>query len=176
MEQQRTQIESDQNGFFDKLRNDLADAVGTISQLQGERLKLLAAIGEGAVTERELSKENKALRDKARAETDGHKAILEVLDNVRRMMSHLEKEYVGTWIHTGAERVYGSFCDALRKLGIERILCAVGDAFDPVVHEAVAIEPGKKGAVTRIVRDGYHYADGGIIQHVSVTVGDGSIE
>lgn len=176
MEQQRSQIESDQNGFFDSLRQQLADAAGKISQLQGDNLRLLAAIGEDAIEKRDLTQENKALKEKARAESAGHKAILEVLDNVRRMMSHLEGEYAGTWVHTGAERVYKSFCDALRRLGIERILCSVGDAFDPVVHEAVAKEPGKRNAVTRVMRDGYHYTDGGIIQHVSVAVGDGSVE
>lgn len=162
----------DENGFFDKFRMDLADAAGKIGQLEGERLKLLSAIGEGALVERELTKENKALRDKIRAESEGHKAILEVLGNVERMMGHLETEYRGTWIHSGAERVYKSFVDALGKMGIGLIECEPGVQFDPEVHEALALEPGKKGTVVTVVQRGYRYADGGIIQHVRVTVGD----
>lgn len=173
MEQQRTQaLAPEQEGFFDGFRQNLADAAGTISALQGERLKLLAAIGEGAVKERELTQENKALRDKARAESAGHKAILEVLSNVERMMGHLETEYKGTWIHSGAERVYKSFIDALGKMGIEVIDCEPGAKFDPGLHEALAIEPGAKGVVVTVVQRGYKYADGGIIQYVRVTVGD----
>ena len=122
--------------------------------------------------ERELTLENKALRDKARAESSGHKAILGVLDNVERMMGHLKTEYEGTWIHAGAEKVYKSFRDALGKMGIEVIDCEPGVEFDPAVHDALALEPGKKGTVVTVVHRGYRYADGGIIQHVGVSVGD----
>lgn len=172
MEQQRPQVTPEDSGYFDKFRQDLADAAGTISRLEGERLKLLSAIGEGALIERELTKENKALRDKARAETEGHKAILAVLDNVERMMGHLKTEYDGTWIHSGAERVYKSFRDALGKMGIEVVDCEPGAQFDPEIHEAVALEPGKKGVIVTVVQRGYKYADGGVIQYVRVTVGD----
>lgn len=173
MEQQRAQVETERHAFYDSFRQELADAAGKISQLEGERLKLLSAIGEGALNERQLVQENKELREKARAESAGHKAILEVLANVERMIEHLEKEYAGTWVHTGAARVYQSFCSALKKMNIEVIECADGTAFDPALHEAVATETGTRGTVIRIVRRGYRYLDGGIIQHVLVSVGDG---
>ena len=64
--------------------------------------------------------------------------------------------------HGGGEavvQVAGLLMDTLMKEGLEGIDPAVGEPFDPTVHEAVAHEPGDGGAqvVAGLMRPGYRW-------------------
>jgi molecular chaperone GrpE (heat shock protein) len=159
---------------FDGFRQQLDSALAEIQDHKEREQRLIAAIGEDAITEQRLKEENASLRRQRLVETAGHRAIIAVLDNVERMMGAINKDYGGSWIQKGAQGVYDDFRAALSKLGIERIDCEPGHLFDPGVHEALISGPGERGVVTHVLRGGYRYSDGNVIQAVGVGVGDGT--
>ena len=65
--------------------------------------------------------------------------MLGVLDNFERAMTSLTNADDGAAFRQGVELIYKQFKDTLTKFGIQPIE-AVGQAFDPHLHEAVTIE------------------------------------
>jgi molecular chaperone GrpE len=87
---------------------------------------------------------NRELADRSRyASEDAARALLPVLDNLRRAMEH-SGEAAGDDLLSGLELVVREFETALGKLGVTAI-DAVGRPFDPAVHEAIGGE--ESGAV-----------------------------
>jgi molecular chaperone GrpE len=79
---------------------------------------------------------NRELADRARfASEDAARAMLPVLDNLRRAVEH-SAEAAGDDLMSGLELVVREFETALAKLGVTTI-DAVGQPFDPAVHEAI---------------------------------------
>ncbi len=65
--------------------------------------------------------------------------MLSVLDNFERAMVSTANTDEGTAFRQGVELIYKQFKDTLAKFGIQAIE-AVGQIFDPHLHEAVTIE------------------------------------
>ncbi len=63
------------------------------------------------------------------------KELLTVSDNLQRAASALEAENAGG-TSQGIRLIHKQFCDILSRIGVTRIK-AVGEQFDPRVHEAV---------------------------------------
>ena len=77
------------------------------------------------------------LRDARRyAAEDAVKSMLPVLDNLRRAVEHAPD---GGEIASGLNLMVREFEAALERVGVERI-AAVGEPFDPAVHEAIGGE------------------------------------
>jgi molecular chaperone GrpE len=106
-------------------------------------------------TRRELSDAERRGRD------DMLKELLPVFDNLDRAGAHAETATDVKALADGITLVLRQFTDTLSKLGIERVP-AVGQAFDPAVHEAVQqmetsdFEPG---TIAAEVQAGYKNAD-----------------
>lgn len=80
------------------------------------------------------------LIDRSRyASEDAARALLPVLDNLRRAVEHLPSEKVEASVVDGLHLVVREFETALEKLGVVP-LETVGTPFDPSVHEAIAGE------------------------------------
>jgi molecular chaperone GrpE len=78
------------------------------------------------------------LLDRSRyASEDAARALLPVLDNLRRAVTHAAEAGAEATLVSGLELVVREFESALEKLGVEPI-DAVGTPFDPALHEAIA--------------------------------------
>jgi molecular chaperone GrpE len=106
-------------------------------------------------TRRELSDAERRGRD------DVLKDLLPVFDNLDRAGTHAENATDVKALADGINLVLRQFTDTLGKLGVERVP-AVGQAFDPAVHEAVQqmetsdFEPG---TIAAEVQAGYRNGD-----------------
>jgi len=70
------------------------------------------------------------------------KDLLPVIDNLERAVSHAKSSHADAAIVGGLDLIVRQFRDALVKSGVEPIE-ALGRAFDPAVHEALAqVETG----------------------------------
>lgn len=90
--------------------------------------------------------------------------LLPVLDILRQAQKHLGDPGIAITIT--------QFEDALKEEGIEEIKVAVGDEFNPQLHEAIeVVEDGKgKGKVKEVVLSGWRFSQGPVIRHVRVKV------
>jgi molecular chaperone GrpE len=70
---------------------------------------------------------------------DAARAMLPVLDNLRRAVEHASEAGAEEFFVSGLELVVREFETALERLGVVRVP-AVGERFDPALHEAIAAE------------------------------------
>src|ERR1700693_3244004 len=70
---------------------------------------------------------------------DAARALLPVLDNLRRAVEHASEAAAEEFFVSGLELVVREFETALERLGVVRVP-AVGERFDPALHEAIAGE------------------------------------
>lgn len=83
--------------------------------------------------------------------------FLEVADNLERALSYVDSP---TGLREGLKATYAQLQGFLREQGITSIP-AVGEVFDPNVHEAVEITPGQGDelVITEEYRKGYQCGD-----------------
>jgi molecular chaperone GrpE len=88
--------------------------------------------------------------------------FLPVVDNLERALSSLENSQGDAEaLRHGVELIHRQFHDALGKFGLEPVP-AVGQTFDPHVHEAVTLEPTDKHEENTIIEEfqrGYRMGD-----------------
>ncbi|MGI5908163.1 MAG: nucleotide exchange factor GrpE [Christensenellales bacterium] len=93
---------------------------------------------------------------------DAVMAFLPVLDNIERALNASLEAGEESKLSEGVQMVCKQFCGALESLGIEEIP-AVGEAFDPNLHEAVLREetgdPADAGKVIDTMLKGYRSKD-----------------
>jgi molecular chaperone GrpE len=70
---------------------------------------------------------------------DAARALLPVLDNLRRAVDHASEAGAEEFFVSGLELVVREFETALERLGVVPVP-AVGERFDPAMHEAIAAE------------------------------------
>jgi len=125
--------------------------------LQGQLQKLMAEFD---------NYRRRAEREKAEAMERGKQTVLlatlEVLDNIERALATGRAEG-GTLADflAGVELIQRQVLDSLSSFGVEPIP-AVGEAFDPAVHEAIATEPTDKHEPNTILAElkrGYKLGD-----------------
>lgn len=96
--------------------------------------------------------------------------LLPVIDNFERALKHVPKELDGNDYVKGVQGVVKQFETTLEQMGVERIK-TVGEVFDPVLHEAVAMEDGD--GTLEVISDemqaGYRLGND-IIRHAMVRV------
>lgn len=139
------------------LRRDLAE--------RNDQLLRLAADFENF-----RRRKNQELADSARyAAEDATRALLPVLDNLRRAVDHLPGEDAGGatggdasgQLHEGLRMVVLQFEQVLRQIGVEPVE-TVGSAFDPSIHEAIAGEESdtvERDTVIAEMQPGYRLHD-----------------
>jgi molecular chaperone GrpE len=85
-------------------------------------------------------RKNQEIVDTRRYESeDAARAMLPVLDNLRRAVEHASEAGAEEFFVSGLELVVREFETALERLGVVRVP-AVGERFDPSLHEAIAAE------------------------------------
>ncbi|MCI0487903.1 MAG: nucleotide exchange factor GrpE [Blastocatellia bacterium] len=107
-----------------------------------------------------VEREKSEIYQRARAEV--LLEFLPVLDNFERALSSLEQsEGDAKSMRHGVELIHKQFNDALVKFGLQPVE-AVGQAFDPNVHEAVTIEPTEEHEENTVLEEfqrGYKLGD-----------------
>jgi len=107
-------------------------------------------------------RKNQEVADRARyASEDAAKALLPVLDNLRRAVAHAAEAADEQLFASGLELVVREFEAALEKLGVEPI-DAAGQPFDPTLHEAIGGEGREDVDVDTVVDEvqrGYRLHD-----------------
>ena len=97
--------------------------------------------------------------------------LLPVVDDLERAMGTLPKELDGlTWID-GIHLIYRKMLAILENQGVKAI-DAIGQPFDPALHEAVQHVPGEEGKVIAEYQRGYQM-NSRVIRPAMVAVGSG---
>jgi len=98
--------------------------------------------------------------------------LLEVVDNLDRAIDSARQSASADALLQGVEMVRRQFLGKLDGLGVKRIE-AVGQPFDPTVHEAVSAVPAANahddGRVVGVIRNGYRIGDD-VLRPASVAV------
>jgi molecular chaperone GrpE len=98
--------------------------------------------------------------------------ILPVMDDMDRALGAIPPESQGLpWVE-GVQLINKKLRSVLESMGVEEI-CAVGQTFDPNLHEAVAHLEGEEGAVIDEMQKGYKLRDK-LIRPSRVVVGKGT--
>ena len=98
--------------------------------------------------------------------------MLSTLDDLERAFDTLDADLAGlTWVE-GLVLIYRKLLTTLEGQGLN-VINAVGEPFDPSIHEAVMQSPGEEGRVVGVVQKGYRFKDR-VIRPAMVKVGDGS--
>ncbi len=80
-------------------------------------------------------------------------SILPVLDNLEKGLKSKKNQ---DDFYKGVELIYSQFKEILKKLGVEEIETAIGDDFNPEVHEAISLAESKeKNKIVEVVEKGY---------------------
>ncbi|HEY8756054.1 MAG TPA: nucleotide exchange factor GrpE [Candidatus Dormibacteraeota bacterium] len=107
-------------------------------------------------------RKNQEVADRSRyASEDAARALLPVLDNLRRAVAHAAEDGTAARFVGGLELVVREFEAALEKLGVEPVE-AVGQPFDPSLHEAIGGEESGEVDVDTVVDEvqrGYRLHD-----------------
>lgn len=113
--------------------------------------------------------------EKAGMYADGERAVLEkilpVVDNFERAMENVPEEFKDSSYVAGVEKIYRSFADTLKALGVEPIN-AKGKDFDANLHNAVMhVEDENEGEniVVEELQKGYMFHDK-VLRHSMVKV------
>lgn len=136
------------------------------SRTEGEVARLTAERDEYLDHLRRLQAEFDNYRKRVRRESDEQRlragedvvqSLLPVVDNMGRALEAAAKHEEGQLV-AGLQLVAGQLDDALAAHGLAEVPTAVGDPFDPTVHEAVmtqASDDHDEGVVLQVMERGY---------------------
>lgn len=149
-----------------ELRERNERLAGGEAELRDSMLRLRAEFDN---FRKRAQKEKEQIRDIAKEQIMAD--LLPVLDNFGRAMEAAETAADCAAIREGVEMVYSQLMKILESEGLSRIN-PLGEPFDPVLHEALAIE--ERGDVpdhqiVGVMMPGYRLGDR-IIRHAMVTI------
>jgi molecular chaperone GrpE (heat shock protein) len=129
------------------------------------------ALADLEETKHRLRRDAEKQRELQRAQV--LESLLPVLDNLERSIAAGETTASVGAVVDGVKLVHQQFLAALRDFGLER-RSAVGEKFDPRIHDAVAVipvaDPQKDGVVVAELEPGYHVGDR-VVRPARVQVG-----
>jgi molecular chaperone GrpE len=138
------------------VEQDIAAVRGALAEYEDRYLRLAADF------ENYKRHKTQELSDRSRyASEDAARALLPVLDNLRRAVEHAPEAGTEDFFVNGLHLVVREFETALERLGITPVK-AVGEPFDPAVHEAVQGEESTevdRDTVTAELVRGYRLHD-----------------
>lgn len=105
------------------------------------------------------------------ANTAFAKDLLPIVDDLDRAVSNIDPAAATSPWAEGVRQIQRKFEGLLLSRGIEEVP-ALGQPFDPNVHEAIGQAPGDEGAVTTVIGKGYAM-NGRVIRAAQVLVGNG---
>ncbi|RCW92179.1 nucleotide exchange factor GrpE [Winogradskyella arenosi] len=101
-------------------------------------------------------------------------AMLPVLDDFERALSHIEEDKEAEELRKGVLLIYNKLVNTLGQKGLSKIEVNQGDAFDADIHEAITQIPAPsddlKGKIIDVVEHGYKLGEK-IIRFPKVVIG-----
>jgi molecular chaperone GrpE len=135
----------------------------SISDME-DRLKRLAADFENF--KKRTDREHMSLKDNASAVLLSK--ILPITDEFGIAVAHAEKASDNEF-KQGIEMIYRKLIETLKKEGVEEMK-ALGEKFDPYLHDAIKAETGEKeDKVVEVLQKGYLFK-GKVLRHAKVVV------
>jgi molecular chaperone GrpE len=129
-EEENTPIDSSEKGeFYDRLIRVTADFENFRKRVQRERLEYVRFAHEDLV-----------------------KALLPVLDNFERALAHAEGSADVNAIREGVSMIFSQIQSTLNQFGI-RSESAMGQPFDPLMHEAVSQSPSAEHPPSTVIEE-----------------------
>ena len=159
---------SDDRADAEQLLEQVHQLEAEMEELRGQQARALADYQNLRRRSAEERRERERLTQKALLLN-----YLPVLDDLMRALDSVEEhpEISGhRWLE-GVRIVQRKFLGVLEAGGVQEIE-AMGCAFDPELHEAVAYQRGSDGQVVDVVQSGYTI-DGLVIRPAMVLVGNG---
>lgn len=140
--------------------------------LQAEKDKYLRLFAEFENYKKRTTKERIELFKTAGQEVMS--AILPVLDDFERALTHIEEDKEAEELRKGVLLIYQKLIKTLEQKGLKAIEVKQGDVFDAEMHQAITQIPAPsddlKGKIIDCVEKGYQLGDK-IIRHPKVVVG-----
>lgn len=131
--------------------------------------KLQRSVAEFANYRRRTEQERLVIRERAGEEV--LKQILPVLDDLQRALANVPADQADTPFVQGIRLVEKNFLSALERAGVTP-LEALGQPFDPALHDAVDIVPGSAATtVVDVYQPGYRLGST-LLRPAAVRVGD----
>lgn len=141
-------------------------------QLANEKDKFLRLFAEFENYKKRTSKERVELFKTA--SQDVMVALLPVLDDFERALTHIEDDKEAEELRKGVLLIYQKLLTTLEQKGLAKVEVEKGDTFDSEIHEAVTQIPAPsddlKGKVIDVVEKGYKLGDK-IIRFPKVVIG-----
>jgi len=158
---------SDKPSYVQELEQQLAEKDKLAQEYIAKYRQAAAEFEESRLRlRREISKDIERSRREVLAD------LLDVVDNLDRAIESAGKGASTEAILQGVEMVRRQFLSKLESLGVSRI-AADGEAFDPLLHEAVTTVPAQsaddEGRVVGIIRHGYRIGED-VLRPASVAV------
>ncbi len=142
------------------------------SELQAEKDKFLRLFAEFENYKKRTNKERIELFKTAGEET--MVALLPVLDDFERALSHIEEDKEAEELRKGVMLIYQKLLTTLEQKGLSAIKIKKGDAFNADDHEAVTQIPAPnkklKGKIIDVIEKGYKLGDK-VIRFPKVVIG-----
>jgi molecular chaperone GrpE len=103
------------------------------------------------------------------------KELLPVIDNLERAVAHAAREPECKALVEGVEMIQKSLLEVLARHGLSRVAPALGQAFDPAVHEAMAHVDAEGHAPNTVVAEhhGGYLFNSRLLRPALVTVAKG---
>ena len=143
------------------------------NQLAGEKDKFMRLFAEFENYKKRTTKERIELFKTA--SQDVMVAMLPVLDDFERALSHIEEDKEAEELRKGVLLIYQKLMTTLEQKGLTKIEINKGDTFDAEVHEAVTQIPAPsddlKGKIIDVIEKGYKLGEK-IIRFPKVVTGN----
>ena len=141
-------------------------------ELKGEKDKFLRLFAEFENYKRRTAKERIELFKTA--SEDVMLAMLPVLDDFERALSHIEEDKEAEELRKGVVLIYQKLLTTLEQKGLSAIKISHGDVFNADEHEAVTQIPAPskdlKGKIIDVIEKGYKLGDK-VIRFPKVVIG-----
>lgn len=161
--------------YVEMLESEVLE-LNTLLEKKDEAIARAEARADHAREEIERAKarlEGEAARQLARRTHKVFLDLLDVLDELDRALVSFREGGHDPELVTGVERVQRRFVSLLESHGVRRC-SAMGQPFDPAVHEAVTTTPcpdDQDGTVVAVMREGYTVGEDTLLRPASVVVG-----
>ena len=147
-----------------------------LTEARGERDRYLDQLQRTTAEYANYRRRTEQEREKQRLSANERllREIVPVLDDLQRGLAAIPSDEQGSKLAEGVRLVEQKFLNALRNNGVSPIE-ALGQRFDPAVHEAVELDPAGGDTVVAVYAPGYRLGEG-VLKPAMVKVGPAAEE
>jgi molecular chaperone GrpE len=173
-EQDNTQQANDSQGLPEMEAQPVEEAVPQADPAEEMREKWLRAQAEIQNMRKRAASQTKTSVQRERTEI--LLAFLGVLDSLEAALSKHEGEH-NDWVE-GTQAIFQQMIQIFKRYNVEPF-SALGDKFDPNLHEAMSQVPmpdHPAGTIVEVLQPGFRFTDGNLLRPARVVVSSGPAE